>query len=145
MVRRRGQEYRYSGITLRPMPLTPTLDMILARVEALTGERFNGVLLNLYRHGNDGMSWHSDDEPELGESPVIASISLGAPRRFVLRARHDSSVRLALDLNPGSLLLMEPPLQAHWQHAVPKTARACGARISLTWRLITARRQGPSR
>lgn len=131
-----GQAYRYSGITLVPRPLTPALSEIRERIRALTGQAFDSVLLNLYRDGRDGMSWHSDDEPELGAAPLIAAVSLGATRRFALRTRSTPRRRVALALESGSLLLMEPPLQAHWQHALPKTARACGPRISLTWRRI---------
>jgi alkylated DNA repair dioxygenase AlkB len=93
----------------------------------------------LYRDGADGMSWHSDDEPELGPAPLIASVSLGATRRLLLRRRDAHDARLGLDLGDGSLLLMEPPLQCYWQHSVPKTRRAVGPRINLTWRRILTR------
>ena len=85
------------------------------------------------------MSWHSDDEPELGPAPLIAYLSLGATRRLLLRRRDAHAVRFGLDLSDGSLLVMEPPLQRYWQHSVPKTRRAVGARINLTWRRILAR------
>ena len=134
-----GCSYRYSGLGLAAQPFTPALAAIRARIEALTGTAFNSVLLNLYRDGADGMSWHSDDEPELGPEPLIASLSLGATRRFLLRRRDANASRFALELADGSLLLMEPPLQAHWQHSVPKTRRATGARINLTWRRILPR------
>lgn len=134
-----GCSYRYSGLSLAAQPFTPVLAQIRARTEALAGHGFNSVLLNLYRDGADGMSWHSDDEPELGPAPLIASVSLGATRRFLLRRRDAHPVRVGLDLVDGSLLLMEPPLQRHWQHSVPKTRRATGPRINLTWRRIRAR------
>lgn len=134
-----GCSYRYSGLGLAPQPFTPVLEEIRARTEALAGHGFNSVLLNLYRDGADGMSWHSDDEPELGPAPLIASLSLGATRRLLLRRRDAHQVRLGLDLSDGSLLLMEPPLQRHWQHSVPKTRRAAGPRINLTWRRILPR------
>ena len=134
-----GCSYRYSGLSLAAQPFTPVLAQIRARTEALAGHGFNSVLLNLYRDGADGMSWHSDDEPELGPEPLIASLSLGATRRFLLRRRDAPRTRLGIDLADGSLLLMAPPLQRHWQHSVPKTRRATGARINLTWRRILAR------
>ena len=131
-----GCDYRYSGLQLVAQPFSIVLDRMRADIESLTGYRFNSVLLNLYRNGEDSMGWHSDDEPELGPAPVIASVSLGATRRFLLRHRRDRSVRFSLDLTHGSLLLMEPPLQAFWQHSVAKTRRAVGARINLTWRSV---------
>jgi len=134
-----GCSYRYSGLSLAAQPFTPVLAQIRARTEALAGHGFNSVLLNLYRDGADGMSWHSDDEPELGPEPLIASLSLGATRRFLLRRRDAPRTRLGIDLADGSLLLMAPPLQRHWQHSVPKTRRATGPRINLTWRRIPAR------
>jgi alkylated DNA repair dioxygenase AlkB len=133
-----GCTYRYSGTTHEPAPFTPVLQEIRARLAALCGQAFDGVLLNLYRDGNDAMGWHSDDEPELGPAPLIASVSLGATRRFLLRRRDDHARRHALDLRDGSLLLMEPPLQAFWQHALPRTRRRCGPRINLTWRRLRA-------
>lgn len=134
-----GCSYRYSGLSLAAQPFTPVLAQIRARTEALAGQGFNSVLLNLYRDGADGMSWHSDDEPELGPAPLIASVSLGATRRLLLRRRDAHDARLGLDLGDGSLLLMEPPLQCYWQHSVPKTRRAVGPRINLTWRRILTR------
>ena len=134
-----GCGYRYSGLSLVAQPFTPVLEQIRARTEALSGHGFNSVLLNLYRDGADGMSWHSDDEPELGPAPLIASVSLGATRRLLLRRRDARDARFGLDLGDGSLLLMEPPLQRYWQHSVPKTRRAVGPRINLTWRRILAR------
>jgi len=96
------------------------------------------VLANLYRDGRDCMGWHSDDEPELGARPLIASLSLGATRRFALRHRRDPSRRLVLELPAGSLLLMRGQTQARWRHALPRTARPVGPRINLTFRRIVA-------
>ncbi|MFM7274361.1 MAG: alpha-ketoglutarate-dependent dioxygenase AlkB family protein, partial [Gammaproteobacteria bacterium] len=101
-----GCDYRYSGVSYAPQPLGPVLQSLRARVEAACGHRFNSVLLNLYRDGSDAMGWHSDDEPELGPAPLIASISLGAPRRFLLRSRALPRQRHAMELPDGSLLLM---------------------------------------
>jgi len=128
--------YSYSGVSHEPRPFTTELDLIRQRVEGLTGGRFNSVLANLYRGGRDGMGWHADDEPELGTNPVIASVSLGATRRFVLRHRRRKTLTHAIDLAPGSLLEMAGPMQHHWLHALPKTQRAVGERINLTYRRI---------
>ena len=131
-----GAGYSYSGTHHEPQPWTPALLAIRRRVTQLTGHAFNSVLLNLYRDGRDGMGWHADDEPELGRNPVIASVSLGAMRRFRLRHRRRSVEPVALSLTDGSLLLMAGALQHHWLHAVPKTAKAVGERINLTFRSI---------
>jgi len=131
--------YRYSGLQLTPQPWTPTLQQLRAQVENATGATFNSVLLNLYRSGQDSMGWHADNEPELGPLPVIASLSLGATRRFRLRprdARHTPHAPLSLDLPSGSLLVMRGPTQQQWLHAVPKTARPTVPRLNLTFRLI---------
>ena len=131
-----GTAYTYSGTAHEPLPWTPELQRIRHRVEELTAHRFNSVLLNLYRDGRDGMGWHADDEPELGREPVIASVSLGATRRFKLRHRRSRSAANTLDLAHGDLLLMAAPTQHHYVHAVPKTARPVGARVNLTFRWV---------
>ena len=138
-----GCNYRYSGLDLEPEPLDRALCAMRERIERLTGQVFNSVLLNLYRDGQDSMSWHSDDEPELGPAPVIASLSLGATRHFRLRRRGQTRTTLSLDLEGGSLLLMEAPLQQHWQHCIPKTRRQTGPRINLTWRQILPHSSSP--
>ena len=129
--------YTYSGTRHEPLPWTAALLEIRARVEALTGDTFNSVLLNLYRDGADSMGWHADDEPELGRNPQIASVSLGATRRFRLQHRRRKSEVLSLDLGHGSLLLMAGETQHHWRHCVPKTAAPVGERINLTFRRIS--------
>ena len=128
--------YRYSGLTLYPQPWTPCLQHLRERIETLLNTSFNSVLLNLYRHGQDSMGWHSDDEPELGQQPLIASLSLGAVRRFRLRHKHRRHPGIAVNLTPGSVLVMAGVTQDHWQHCVPKTQCNIGARINLTWRRI---------
>jgi len=132
--------YGYSGLRLAPLPWTPALLDLREQVEAAAGARFNSVLLNLYRYGQDSMGWHADDEPELGPTPVIASLSLGATRRFRLRPRDAQATPhalVSLELTNGSLLLMRGPTQQHWLHAVPKTARPVAARCNLTFRWVT--------
>lgn len=133
-----GARYEYSGTAHEPRPWTPPLLGVRELAERLTGHRYNSVLLNLYRDGSDGMGWHADDEPALGRDPAIASVSLGATRRFRLRHRRRRDVSLALDLGHGSLLLMAGPTQHHYVHAVPKTARNVGERINLTFRSVAS-------
>lgn len=131
--------YRYSGLSLEPLPWTGALLELRRRLEQVTGERFNSVLANLYRSGDDSMGWHADNEPELGREPVIASVSLGAERRFLLRPRRKGiHPGLAVALGHGSLLVMAGPTQRHWRHALPRTRRPVGARLNLTFRRILA-------
>ena len=108
-------------------------------VQDLCSAEFNSVLLNYYRHGRDSMGLHADDEPELGARPVIASLSLGATRRFFFRHKRDRSQQgLALDLASGSLLVMAGETQANWKHGINKVSRPCGPRVNLTFRQIIA-------
>lgn len=125
--------YVYSGIRLAPLPWTPPLLELKDLAEALAGSPFNSVLLNLYRNGRDSVSWHADNEPGLGRDPVIASVSLGATRRFQLKHRRTGE-RVDLDLPGGACLIMAGPTQHHWLHQIPKTARPVGPRINLTFR-----------
>lgn len=128
--------YTYSRTRFAPRPWPTVLHPLRARLQETFGVDFNGVLANLYRDGSDGMGWHADDEPQIDASVPIASLSLGAARRFVLRRRDDHAQRQAIELGHGSLLLMAAGMQQHWQHALPKTARAIGPRINLTFRRI---------
>jgi alkylated DNA repair dioxygenase AlkB len=134
-----GAHYVYSGTEHRPQPWTPTLEHIRHRASTLAGVAFNAVLLNLYRDGRDGMGWHADDEPELGRNPVIASVSLGAERRFCLRHRRRRDLKVDLPLPHGSLLCMAGATQHHWLHALPKTRRPVDERINLTFRQVGVR------
>jgi alkylated DNA repair dioxygenase AlkB len=131
-----GAIYSYSGLRLEPLPWTPVLLEIRQVVTDLAETPFNSVLLNLYRDGQDSMGWHSDAEPELGRNPVIASVSLGAVRRFVLRHKKRKEQHIALELESGSVLVMGGALQHYWRHALPKIRQAVGPRINLTFRLI---------
>ena len=128
--------YSYSGIVMTPQPMTQTLQCIENRIYQLCDESFTTVLLNLYRDGKDSNGWHADDEVELGKNPVIASLSLGAPRFFHLRHNQDPKQRYKLLLEHGSLLLMGGETQHHWKHQVAKTAKKVGPRINLTFRKI---------
>lgn len=129
--------YTYSGLTNHPLLWNETLLLIRNLAEAFSGQSFNSVLLNLYRNGDDYMGYHSDDESELGENPVIASVSLGATRRFLFREQA-SGRRLSVDLPGNSLLLMKGDLQHKWKHSLPKTARQVAPRINLTFRKVLA-------
>ncbi|QDH71880.1 alpha-ketoglutarate-dependent dioxygenase AlkB [Lysobacter alkalisoli] len=131
-----GARYRYSGTLFEPHPWPEALLSVRARLRRELGVDFNSVLANLYRDGRDAMGWHSDDEPELGPEPVIASVSLGATRRFLLKHRIRPDARLTLELPPGSLLVMSGPTQRHCQHALPRTQRMVGERINLTFRRV---------
>ena len=131
-----GKSYAYSGIRVDPLPWTEPLSGIKTRIEAVSGTRFNSVLLNLYRSGSDSVAWHSDDEPELGENPTIASVSFGQDRMFHLKHKHLKSEKLKLLLPHGSLLLMRGETQKNWLHQVPKSKRELQTRINLTFRYI---------
>jgi alkylated DNA repair dioxygenase AlkB len=127
--------YSYSGLTLAPLPFSPLQLLLKEAIEVASGRRFNSVLLNYYRDGRDSMGMHSDDEPELGPEPAIASLSFGAPRAFVLQHKR-SKQRLKLALTDGSLLLMAGKLQENWSHGINKTAAQVGPRVNLTFRFI---------
>lgn len=135
-----GATYLYSGTPHDPLPWTPALAALRGRASAAAGIAFNSVLANLYRDGRDSMGWHADDEPELGPDPVIASLSLGAARRFRVRARNGGETG-EFSLSDGSLLVMEPGVQAAWQHCIPRQAKVTGARINLTFRRIVLPRR----
>ena len=130
-----NMNYNYSGINNDPNPWTSELQGLKAKVEQATNATFNSVLLNQYRNGNDSVSWHADNEPELGLNPIIASVNLGATRVFKLRHNITKEV-IKLELTHGSLLVMGGELQHYWQHAVPKTKKVLDTRINLTFRLI---------
>ena len=131
-----GVVYTYSGLTHTPHPWPQALFDLRRRLCADTGYDFNSVLANLYRSERDAMGWHADQEKELGKDPVIASVSLGATRRFLLQHRKRKELRLALALEQGSLLLMGGTTQHFWKHAVPREQVATAARINLTFRQV---------
>jgi len=131
-----GADYSFSGTKFNPHPWLPELLEIKNRIEPRAHAKFNSVLLNYYRDGNDSVSWHSDNERELGRDPIIASISLGQTRRFDLRKKDDHSRRYSIKLETGSLLLMKGDLQHYWEHQVPKSKAVMGPRLNLTFRII---------
>ncbi|MES2662997.1 MAG: alpha-ketoglutarate-dependent dioxygenase AlkB [Pseudomonadota bacterium] len=128
--------YKYSSIHCVPTPWTAELFRLKQRLENTINFSFNSVLLNLYSNGQESMGWHSDDETELGAEPWIASISLGATRRFRFRLKKNHRIVHAIDLTGRSLLIMHPSVQYDWQHALPKTKRVVEPRINLTFRYV---------
>lgn len=131
------KDYGYSGITMQVHPWTDDLLFIKKRIEQQVNTTFTGVLLNYYRNGNDSVGWHSDDENELGTNPVIASVSFGATRPFQLRHKTDKNQKkISIPLTHGSLLVMQGTTQHFWEHQVPKTSKAIGSRINLTFRRV---------
>jgi alkylated DNA repair dioxygenase AlkB len=129
--------YRYSGQSLEPRALPPFLTELMEQIGRASGTRFNHVLANRYRDGNDSMGLHSDNEPELETDPVVASLSLGDARRFVLRPKKKSSgTPRELSLVHGALLVMGGACQRRYRHGVPRTQRPVGERISLTFRFL---------
>ena len=133
----RGAVYRYSGTINEPIPWLPELKALRERLNDFCKNQFNSMLANHYRSGNDSMGWHSDDEKELGPDPVIASISLGGARRFLLRHRRRQDLPThEIMLENGSLLVMRASSQGAWRHSIPKTRRAVAPRINLTYRHI---------
>ena len=132
--------YAYSGARFEPHPWPAPLADLRARLSNELGAPFNSVLANLYRDGRDYMGWHSDDERELGARPVIASVSLGAERRLLLKHRVDPSIKWAAALAHGSLLVMAGDTQRNYRHSLPRTARPMPPRINLTFRQV-----GPAR
>lgn len=130
--------YTYSGLTLQPKAWNPLLNYLRDELEKISGIRFNSVLLNWYRSGDDHISWHTDAEKELGKNPIIASINFGATRRFLLRRNDNHQEKIEIKLEHGSLLIMQGALQHHWQHSVPKEKRVKDSRFNLTFRVIDA-------
>lgn len=128
-------EYTYSKMTKKARLWIPRLLSLKNRVEEVTGLKFNSCLLNLYHSGEEGMSWHSDAEAELGPEPAIASVSLGAERRFLFKHKN-SGEKIELQLEAGSILLMAGETQQYWLHSLPKSKKVKEPRINLTFRNI---------
>jgi len=126
-------EYTYSKVSRQALPWTETLAEIKSQVEKISGETFNSCLLNFYHDGADSMGWHSDDEPELDPNASIASVSLGAERKFAFKHKR-SKETVSTFLENGSLLLMKPPTQEHWLHTLRKSKKVSEGRINLTFR-----------
>ena len=131
-----GKSYSYAGISVEPSSWTDTLLQIKEKIESVSNVKFNSVLLNRYRSGNDGVSWHSDDEPELGVNPIIGSVSFGQSRPFHLKHKDLEGVKEKVTLEHGSYLLMKGETQHKWLHQIPKSKKEMGERINLTFRII---------
>lgn len=133
----RDAVYAYSGIQMKPQVWTPVLLEIRSRLEKACGASFNSVLLNLYRDQHDSMGLHSDDEKELGSNPLIASVSFGEPRRFIMKHKLKKMLPTKTYLlHSGDLLVMRGDTQKLWKHGIPKENKPCGPRINLTFRKI---------
>lgn len=132
--------YTYSGQTHPPAPWHPLVDAIRRDAEAATGAQFNACVANYYRDGSDSIEWHSDDEPELGDDPTIASVTFGAVRAFAMRRIDRAGDRLLIPLGPGDLLVMRGECQRTYHHSVPKMRGVRGAevgpRLNLTFRYL---------
>lgn len=131
-----GTDYSVSGKISNPNPWTPELLMLKQKVEVAAGIRFNSVLLNYYRDGNDSVAWHSDRESVLGKNPVIASVSFGQVRSFDIRNKADHKEHYSVKLEHGSFLLMKGGLQEHWEHRIAKSHKLMKARVNLTFRVV---------
>lgn len=128
--------YSYSGVINIPKEWFEELKELKSKVEEFCQWKFNSVLINWYRNEKDSMGWHADDESELGENPAIASISLGATRKFIFRYKINKSYKINVNLANGSLLIMKGETQHFWQHSLPKQSKVCQDRINLTFRKI---------
>lgn len=130
-----GYIYTYSNTPKKALPWSRELLEIKELIQRMTGESFNSCLVNLYPYGAVGMAWHSDDEKPLGDNPFIASLSLGAERKFSLKNK-STQQRISLVLENGSLLVMKGATQENWLHSLPKTKKVSTPRINLTFRNI---------
>ena len=130
-----GRSYSYSGLKLTPHPWNPDVLRIKARLEQLCEHSFNSVLLNYYRGGSDSVSWHADDETELGPNPIVASVSLGAQRTLEFKPKFNlTTPKKQIVLGSGSILIMGKTIQNNWLHQIPKISGTIDPRISLTFR-----------
>ena len=130
-----AKTYIYSGITVHSLEWIAPLLEIKRRIEGVSDYSFNSVLLNRYRNGSDSVSWHADNEHELGQNPLIGSVSFGEARSFQMKHKSlDEKHKIMLE--HGSYLLMKGSTQHYWLHQIPKSKRALGERINLTFRNI---------
>jgi alkylated DNA repair dioxygenase AlkB len=127
--------YTYSNITKQALPWTKELSGLKQMVEEFAGVKFNSCLLNLYHNGDEGMGWHSDDEESLGKNNTIASLSLGAERKFLFKHKQTKQI-ISFILEHGSLLIMKDATQRNWLHSLPKSKNIVQPRINLTFRTI---------
>jgi alkylated DNA repair dioxygenase AlkB len=133
----RGKAYTYSGITSHSRPWISCLLKIKQKIETISQAKFNSVLLNFYRSGADSVAWHSDDERELGNNPVIGSVSFGQARSFQMKHKTKTNERKNISLGHGDFLLMKGCTQHHWVHQIPKSKTHMKERINLTFRTVS--------
>lgn len=126
---------RDPNVFRRPQPWTKPLLELKEKIEPLADTTFTHALFNLYRDGNDHVSWHRDNERKQGENSVIASLSLGVTRTFQFRHFSKKEITRSVELTPGSLIIMRGKIQHHWEHRIPKTTKRIGARINITFRV----------
>lgn len=127
---------KYSNITMIPLLFNECLLAIKTKIETEINFEFSSCLINLYRNGNDSNGWHADNEKQLGKNPIIASLSLGAERYFLLKHRTIAGLKHKILLEHGSLMVMKEETQHYWLHQIPKTKKQVGKRINLTFRLL---------
>ncbi|HEY6537079.1 MAG TPA: alpha-ketoglutarate-dependent dioxygenase AlkB [Candidatus Nitrosocosmicus sp.] len=127
--------YKYSNISKQALPWTEYLLGLKKKVEQMIESNFNSCLLNLYHNGNEGVTWHSDGEKTLGNTPLIASLSFGAERKFSFKHKQTKQI-VSLTLEHGSLLVMKDKTQTNWLHSLPITKKISNLRINLTFRTI---------
>ncbi|MBC5841084.1 alpha-ketoglutarate-dependent dioxygenase AlkB [Flavobacterium sp. F-380] len=127
--------YTYSKTTKEALPWTPELLQLKKIIEEKTGETYNSCLLNLYHSGDEGMGWHSDGEKELKKNGAIASVSLGAERKFAFKHKETKEV-VSHVLAHGSVLVMKDETQTYWLHRLPPSTRVQKPRVNLTFRTI---------
>lgn len=131
-----SKSYTYTGNKLKPEQTPNWLKPLQQKVTDLAGCEFNSVLINKYRDGLDYVSYHQDNEPELGSQPIIASLSFGATRKFRLRNLADNERKIQLSLEDGDLLIMGKDIQNQWQHELPKSKTINNTRYNLTFRYL---------
>lgn len=132
-----GVKYRYSGVTKLSSPWIPELGDLKDKLESTINQKFNFVLCNYYPNGYSSIGYHSDDERDLEEGAIIASVSLGESRDFLLKHKHDSGIEtIKVSLHSGSLLTMGGETQKNWKHTIPVRKKVVNPRINLTFRKI---------
>jgi len=134
-------DYSIKGDDSVPMPWTKELLEIKARVESLSHIKFNSVLLNYYRDGNDSVDWHNDGNGVPGRDMFVASVSFGQERQFDIRSKTDHSSKFSVLLENGSYLLMKGNFQDDWEHRIAKSKQPMRARVNLTFRIILDKKQ----
>jgi alkylated DNA repair dioxygenase AlkB len=128
-------DYTYSNTTKKALPWTPELLSLKRMAEGIAGTTFNSCLLNLYHNGEESLGWHSDDEKPLGKNNTIASLSLGAPRRFLFKHKQTKKT-IPIILEHGSLVIMKGETQKNWLHSLPKAKNVTRPRINITFRTM---------